>query len=479
MNLLEIANVLKNDYGVTHALNLDGGGSTTLVMADPTRHVVNRPSDGTERFNGNNFGVFARAWPQWAVDASGNWSTAANWSDGVPNGIGHVAHLRDTISANRTITLSAGVFLGTLNIDSPRTYTIAGSQLLTLDTSVGNAAVNVNNATGSQVISAPLQLNDATDITIATGGSLALSGAINNGSSKTINKTGGGTLTISGPQAHSAGAVINVNAGTLALVSNTGGETAANVTLNANGGTTRLESKQNLQSLNIAAAGNVTIPQGGQRTLKTKSLTIAGAGKLDATDNNLVIDYTGATSPLGSASGGVYSGVTRMIQIGRGVGGTWTGPGINSSRAAANNGLTALAIAEAAVVLHLTAAQTATWHGQNVDDTSVLVMYTYDGDANLDGVIDAADYGRIDNFVQLPGAFGYFNGDFNYDGIIDAGDYGIIDNNIQLQGPPIASAPGAASASLAAVPEPATLAMITSFAVALSCRRRRTFTASA
>jgi hypothetical protein len=43
----------------------------------------------------------------------------------------------------------------------------------------------------------------------------------------------------------------------------------------------------------------------------------------------------------------------------------------------------------------------------------------------------------IDNFVQVPGAWGYFNGDFNYDGFIDAGDYGIIDNNVQAQGTPL------------------------------------------
>jgi hypothetical protein len=49
-------------------------------------------------------------------------------------------------------------------------------------------------------------------------------------------------------------------------------------------------------------------------------------------------------------------------------------------------------------------------------------------------VIDGGDYGVIDNFVQVPNAFGYFKGDFNYDGVIDGGDYGIIDNNIQAQG---------------------------------------------
>src|SRR6476620_8877607 len=82
-------------------------------------------------------------------------------------------------------------------------------------------------------------------------------------------------------------------------------------------------------------------------------------------------------------------------------------------------------------------------------------MYTYAGDANLDGTFDGGDYGIIDNFVQVPNASGYFNGDFNYDGVIDGGDYGIIDNNIQAQGAPIPSSSSIAlSASVTAVPEP-------------------------
>jgi hypothetical protein len=59
MTTIEIAQLLQNDYAVTDAINLDGGGSTTLVMADPTVHIVNSPSDGVERLQGCNFGVFA------------------------------------------------------------------------------------------------------------------------------------------------------------------------------------------------------------------------------------------------------------------------------------------------------------------------------------------------------------------------------------------------------------------------------------
>ncbi len=46
-------------YGVVDAVNLDGGGSTTLVFADPTPRVLNGASDGTERAVGASLGIFA------------------------------------------------------------------------------------------------------------------------------------------------------------------------------------------------------------------------------------------------------------------------------------------------------------------------------------------------------------------------------------------------------------------------------------
>ena len=62
---------------------------------------------------------------------------------------------------------------------------------------------------------------------------------------------------------------------------------------------------------------------------------------------------------------------------------------------------TTLGIAEASDVLGLTGAQTAIWQGQTVDATSVLIKYTYGGDANLDGVVDILDYGQIDGSINL------------------------------------------------------------------------------
>lgn len=54
----EVADLLLQ-YGAVDAVNLDGGGSTTLVFADPTVRVLNRPSDGSERAVGASLAVFA------------------------------------------------------------------------------------------------------------------------------------------------------------------------------------------------------------------------------------------------------------------------------------------------------------------------------------------------------------------------------------------------------------------------------------
>jgi exopolysaccharide biosynthesis protein len=68
MTAAEAADMLRCDYGVTDAISLDGGGSTTLCMADPEPRVVNVPcgtdnKPATERPVGSNLAVFAAKSP--------------------------------------------------------------------------------------------------------------------------------------------------------------------------------------------------------------------------------------------------------------------------------------------------------------------------------------------------------------------------------------------------------------------------------
>ena len=61
----EAAALLHKDYQATDAINLDGGGSTTLCMADPQPRVVNVPvgdhdTPGTLRSVGSSMAIFAK-----------------------------------------------------------------------------------------------------------------------------------------------------------------------------------------------------------------------------------------------------------------------------------------------------------------------------------------------------------------------------------------------------------------------------------
>ena len=91
-------------------------------------------------------------------------------------------------------------------------------------------------------------------------------------------------------------------------------------------------------------------------------------------------------------------------------------------------------IASASQVKGISGTETAAWAGETVGANDTLVMYTYAGDATLDGQINIDDYGHIDTSVGLI-SDGWFNGDFNYDGKINIDDYGIIDVNVGVQGP--------------------------------------------
>jgi hypothetical protein len=183
----------------------------------------------------------------------------------------------------------------------------------------------------------------------------------------------------------------------------------------------------------MAVNGQATLASGGDRVIITKDLAVTG--RLDLKDNDLIFDYDG-DSPVGTFDGLAYNGVTGLVASAYHFG-AWDGDGIGTSMPAAISGLTTLGIGDAATVLSISGSDTATWSGYTVDATTVMIKYTYAGDADLGGFIDGGDYGILDNFAQVPGASAYFNGDFNFDGVIDGGDYGIIDNNVQGQGGPL------------------------------------------
>jgi hypothetical protein len=297
---------------------------------------------------------------------------------------------------------------------------------------------------------------------------LTFTNSFNIPAGRTITKTGTQALTINGPQTNGANSTLAIAAGTANI--NTNGGTNLAVTVSGTRSAVNFGVTQTLRAASVGTGAVMTLPIAGSntswggKTLGTKSLSVVG-GKLDAGNNNLLIDYD-------SAGPSVLGDVQALIATGRN-GGGWNGStGIVSSAAGATGGLTALGIAEAADVLGLSgSATTALWSGVTADATSVLVKYTYAGDANLDGKINVDDYGRIDVNVNLPGVRLVERG-FQLRRKINVDDYGIIDVNAGLQGAPITSA-AAISASFSAVPEPASLCISLTCASAAFLKRRR------
>jgi hypothetical protein len=67
---------------------------------------------------------------------------------------------------------------------------------------------------------------------------------------------------------------------------------------------------------------------------------------------------------------------------------------------------------------------------QPIDSTSILLRFTYDGDANLDGRVDIGDVYILGVNWQTTGKT-WVQGDFDGDGDVDAADLGILSGNWQ------------------------------------------------
>src|SRR5207237_1466113 len=106
------------------------------------------------------------------------------------------------------------------------------------------------------------------------------------------------------------------------------------------------------------------------------------SGKFDLTSNALITTGT----PISVIKGYITSAYNA---------GSWTGTGLTSTHAAA--------IAADPTNLHKTALGYASasslgvslFDGQSVSGTNVLVRYTYSGDANLDGTVNALDFNAL------------------------------------------------------------------------------------
>jgi hypothetical protein len=75
----------------------------------------------------------------------------------------------------------------------------------------------------------------------------------------------------------------------------------------------------------------------------------------------------------------------------------------------------------------------ATFDGQRLDDTAVLVKYTYYGDADFNGRVNFDDYVHTDSGFNNHLSH-WLNGDFDGNGVVNFDDYVLIDQAFNTQG---------------------------------------------
>lgn len=278
----------------------------------------------------------------------------------------------------------------------------------------------------------------------------------------TMRAVNGATLSIEGPVS-GAGISDIQTGGTLELNGATGtlGAASGGGKILATGAITQVRlASMRVETIEVASGATLGISASGSAgasKVSTFTLLPAQGGKFDVNASGLVINYSGA-SPAAT--------IRQLLVNGRGTG-NWQGSGGITSTFAQANPSYGVGFAEASQI-----GNPATFMGQTVDSTSILISAANYGDTNLDGNVDFSDLLALaQNYGQ--NARSWVHGDSNYDNVVDFADLLSLAQNygtVALNGVADLStfeADWALAQSM--VPEPSTLLL----ALAPLCVRRR------
>lgn len=452
---------------VEHIFNTAGTlspGTYALVVRGDTTRSVNAALSYTTATNG--------VTPTWNLNANGALTTAGNWTGNtVPNAVSAPAVFGPVITAPRSLNTTQNLTLGNVTFNSANAYTLttALNNTLTLaNGALGSATVVLDS--GSHTIDMPVVTPGNTLINFAgTTQTLTLRSLNNTG---TFNVTGTGTLNIA--QTVSGNGTIVVGGGTTVLASSPGSSVSSVRVLEQGS----LQVNGSPGNPGVFAVTGTSIPASGPRTTRPNvvvldGLTIANNGAaigsrtyfgfVDLQSNDMVVR---STSPLNQATAliNLRDMVRAWLVSDNGLPGL-RGLGTTAAFYPAQGAFTTLAVYDNSGVGGT--ATFSTFNGVSVGANDILVKYTYVGDLNLDGVVDAADLSRaLQGFNG--GGTGWNFGDVNYDGAIDFFDLGRIQAALRGQGSPLGDSGSVGGG--AAIPEPAGLGLL---ALAMPMLRRR------
>jgi hypothetical protein len=280
-----------------------------------------------------------------------------------------------------------------VNRTSPTPATVLASSVehVHIDALAGNNAYTVAPMTGTGLIR--LTLTGGPDNDTFTVNAGLLSRLVVNASA------GANTLTISGGQF---------------VLDTSGGAGGNNLDLLVSSAQVGFDVSQSFASLTISSGARVTLAPAGTRVLRTRNLSLDGrvnpTGTLDLNNNALIVDNS---IPDGSTGGAEIASLISAAYNN----GAWTLPGLTSSMA--DSGNFALGYAEASVIF---SSCPASFFGQQVQPTDVVIRFTRYGDADLNATVNLNDFNRLAaNFGQDSTL--WTGGNFDYNTITNLNDF--------------------------------------------------------
>ena len=385
---------------------------------------------------------------------SGAWNVAGNWSPAGMPGAAQDAFVTQQDGANRTVNYlnpaGATTQLKSLTVEGRSAGTMALRQsqdtlnVLSLNVAPTAGANGTFNKTGGTLVAEQV-VNRGTFT--HSGGTMQVTRSFENAA---------GVATIGGVHQWGPGARLTVSGGSVQFDSPATTDAADGLTIDVrNGATARVNASQRLKGLTIAG-GVMDLADNGTIVLHTNALAITNGGSLDVAGNTVILRSTASSQASDLAR------IEALVAAARNNGATrWIADGITSSAARDQSNTTLAVVPNPGL---------ATFSSEVLTPHDILITHAWNGDANLDGFVNADDYFRIDQgFLGQPVNPTYNQGDFNYDNVVNADDYFLIDQAF-LASP---TAMGVlASAPTIINPEPAMLPLLAA-AWTLALRRRR------